>query len=56
MLARTRLSSGGERFRDRPVGIVQAPPGFGKTSLLAQWRHEQPGSRSTDAMTGGVCS
>lgn len=40
MLARTRLSSGGERFRDRPVTIVQAPPGFGKTSLLAQWRHE----------------
>ncbi len=41
MLARTRLSSGSERFRDRPVAIVQAPPGFGKTSLLAQWRHEQ---------------
>ncbi|CAE6778644.1 LuxR C-terminal-related transcriptional regulator [Paraburkholderia domus] len=41
LLARTRLSSNGERFRDRPVAIVQAPPGFGKTSLLAQWRHEQ---------------
>jgi len=41
MLARTRLSAGGERFRDRPVAIVQAPPGFGETSLLAQWRHEQ---------------
>ncbi|WP_259460763.1 LuxR C-terminal-related transcriptional regulator [Paraburkholderia sp. BL23I1N1] len=40
MLARTRLSSGSERFRDRPVAIVQAPPGFGKTSLLVQWRHE----------------
>ncbi|CAE6734275.1 HTH-type transcriptional regulator MalT [Paraburkholderia domus] len=41
LLARTRLSSSAERFRDRPVAIVQAPPGFGKTSLLAQWRHEQ---------------
>ncbi|MGA7811888.1 LuxR C-terminal-related transcriptional regulator [Caballeronia sp.] len=41
MLTRTRLSSGGERFRDRPVTIVQAPPGFGKTALLVQWRHEQ---------------
>jgi LuxR family transcriptional regulator, maltose regulon positive regulatory protein len=41
MLARTRLSSAGERFRDRAVTIVQAPPGFGKTTLLVQWRQEQ---------------
>ncbi|MFL9959957.1 LuxR C-terminal-related transcriptional regulator [Paraburkholderia sediminicola] len=40
MLARTRLSSDCERFRDRVVTIVQAPSGFGKTSLLIQWRQE----------------
>jgi LuxR family maltose regulon positive regulatory protein len=38
-LARPRLRADGERF-DRPVVLVQAPPGFGKTSLLAQWRRE----------------
>jgi LuxR family transcriptional regulator, maltose regulon positive regulatory protein len=40
MLARARLSSNSERFRDRAVTVVQAPPGFGKTSLLIQWRQE----------------
>lgn len=40
LLVRPRLGMDDERFRDRPVIVVQAPPGFGKTSLLAQWRHE----------------
>ncbi|MBI2277948.1 MAG: AAA family ATPase [Dechloromonas sp.] len=39
-LARPRLSLGDEQFVDRPVIVVQAPPGFGKTSLLGQWRRE----------------
>lgn len=39
-LARPRLSLDDERFRDCPVIVVQAPAGFGKTSLLAQWRRE----------------
>jgi LuxR family maltose regulon positive regulatory protein len=38
-LARPRLRADSERF-DKPVILVQAPPGFGKTSLLAQWRRE----------------
>ena len=40
LLVRPRLSLDDERFRDRAVTVVQAPPGFGKTSLLAQWRRE----------------
>jgi len=40
LLVRPRLSLDDEQFRDRSIILVQAPPGFGKTSLLAQWRHE----------------
>ncbi|RAO76246.1 LuxR C-terminal-related transcriptional regulator [Dyella jiangningensis] len=40
LLARPRLSLDDEQFRDRPFILVRAPAGFGKTSLLAQWRHE----------------
>jgi len=39
-LARQRLQAAREPFRDRPVVLVQAPAGYGKTSLLAQWRRE----------------
>jgi len=39
-LARPRLSLADEQFADRSVIVVQAPPGFGKTSLLGQWRRE----------------
>jgi len=39
-LTRAHLSLDDERFRDRTVIVVQAPPGFGKTSLLGQWRRE----------------
>ncbi|MGZ5758639.1 MAG: AAA family ATPase [Caldimonas sp.] len=38
-VARARLRSDNERF-DKPIVLVQAPGGFGKTSLLAQWRRE----------------
>lgn len=40
LLPRPRLGLNEERFHDRQVIVVQAPPGFGKTSLLAQWRRE----------------
>lgn len=40
LLLRSRLSLDDDRFRDRQIIVVQAPPGFGKTSLLAQWRRE----------------
>ncbi len=38
-VTRPRLQADNERF-DKPVVLVQAPAGFGKTSLLAQWRRE----------------
>ena len=40
LLVRPRLRSDGAPFRDHPAIVVQAPAGFGKTSLLAQWRRE----------------
>lgn len=39
-LVRPRLQGDDEKIRDFPVILVQAPAGFGKTSLLAQWRRE----------------
>lgn len=40
MLERARLSLNAEPFRANAVALVQAPQGFGKTSLLLQWRRE----------------
>ncbi|WP_179403312.1 LuxR C-terminal-related transcriptional regulator [Burkholderia guangdongensis] len=40
LLARPRVNLDSDALRDVPAIIVQAPPGFGKTLLLAQWRRE----------------
>jgi LuxR family transcriptional regulator, maltose regulon positive regulatory protein len=41
LVTRSRLLSTGASLRDQPFLLVQAPAGFGKTALLAQWRREQ---------------
>jgi len=40
LVSRPGLAWAHPQFSDRPIVLVQAPPGFGKTSLLAQWRRE----------------
>ena len=40
LYARPRLLSSAQPFCDYFAILVQAPAGFGKTSLLAQWRRE----------------
>ena len=40
LLARPRLRSDEAQYHDQPVIAVLAPAGYGKTSLLAQWRRE----------------
>ena len=39
-LTRSRLRADQERLHECPLVLVQAPSGYGKTSLLAQWRLE----------------
>ena len=46
LLARPRLLLGAARFREVPAVLVQAPGGYGKTSLLAQWRQESLGTEA----------
>jgi LuxR family maltose regulon positive regulatory protein len=41
LLVRARLASDEPYMRDCPAVVVQSPAGYGKTSLLAQWRREQ---------------
>ncbi|WP_395702299.1 LuxR C-terminal-related transcriptional regulator [Aquabacterium sp.] len=41
LLARERLQAGQPQLRGAAALLVQAPAGYGKTSLLAQWRREQ---------------
>lgn len=40
LVSRARLLSSAPALRDYAAFVVQAPAGFGKTSLLAQWRRE----------------
>ena len=40
LVVRPRLNADDAQFHGRAAIIVQAPAGFGKTSLLAQWRRE----------------
>ncbi|CAB3801119.1 HTH-type transcriptional regulator MalT [Paraburkholderia ultramafica] len=40
LLVRARLSADEARLRNLQVALVQAPAGYGKTSLLTQWRRE----------------
>jgi len=40
LVVRHRLRTDANQFQDRPAIVVQGPAGFGKTSLLAQWRRE----------------
>jgi LuxR family maltose regulon positive regulatory protein len=44
LLSRPRLLLGSVRFRDVPAIVIRAPAGYGKTSLLAQWRREALGN------------
>jgi len=40
LVTRSRLLAGAEGLGDHATFVIQAPAGFGKTSLLAQWRRE----------------
>lgn len=60
IVARPRLSLSAPRFADAGLIVVQAPGGFGKTSLLGQWRRELLASGGTalwltlDALDDGL--
>ena len=44
MLQRGRLSLASSDLSDASVVVIEAPAGFGKTTLLAQWRREALGA------------
>lgn len=44
LVARPRLSARLNEWRSRPLLLISAPPGFGKTTLLASWLADQPAS------------
>lgn len=46
-VVRPRLALAGPRFADAGLIVVQAPGGFGKTSLLGQWRRESLATGAT---------
>jgi ATP/maltotriose-dependent transcriptional regulator MalT/WD40 repeat protein/class 3 adenylate cyclase/DNA-binding XRE family transcriptional regulator len=50
LIARPRLLDLLDAGRQRPLTLVSAPPGFGKTTLLAQWLRQ----RSSEIPFGGV--
>ncbi len=45
-VARPRLLELLDSAREHALTLVCAPPGYGKTALLAEWRREQAGDRS----------
>lgn len=46
-MVRPRLALASPRFSDAALIVVQAPGGFGKTSLLGQWRRESLANGAT---------
>ena len=50
-VVRRRLVDRLDQARDRPVVLVAAPAGFGKTTLLAQWLASSPVPRTTAWVT-----
>ena len=52
-VVRRRLVDQLDQAGDRPVVLVAAPAGFGKTTLLAQWLATGPVPRTTAWVTSG---
>jgi len=48
VVVRRRLLAALDRAVRRPIALVAAPTGYGKTTLLAQWVDEHPGAHCID--------